>query len=321
MGQFKFIDLFSGIGGFRLALESIGGECVFSSEIDGDAVKTYEYNFHDKPYGDIKDFNTKVSVPYDCDVLCAGFPCQAFSVAGNQKGFSDDRGTLFFDVVDILITKRPKAFILENVKNLRTHDGGRTLDVMLKTLRGLKYTVSYKVLNASEYANVPQHRERIFIVGFDADLLPDYYDFSFPDKVELTVRPQDLFDYGCQDEKLYYTDRYKMYDAIRDGVKNPDSIYQYRRQYVRENKSGLCPTLTANMGGGGHNVPLILDGGRVRRLSVRECLRLQGFPESFDFPHDVSNSARYKQIGNSVVVPLVTAIAKNVVDVVLRQMN
>ena len=319
MSRFTFIDLFSGIGGFRLALESLGGTCVFSSDIDENARRTYFHNFNDVPYGDIRESAVKGLIPLDFDVLCAGFPCQAFSVAGLQKGFSDERGTLFFEVVEILREHRPKAFILENVKHLLTHGGGETIRTMLNTLRSLNYAVYLKVMDASKYANVPQHRERVFFVGFQKDSLPDFYSFEFPDKRTLTVKPQDLFDYGNQDESLYYTERYKMYDVIKEGVKDPSCIYQYRRMYVRENKSGVCPTLTANMGGGGHNVPLILDNGRIRKLSVRECLRLQGFPESFSFPPKMSSGAKYKQIGNSVVVPLVRSIAENVLDVIFDQ--
>lgn len=315
--RFKFIDLFAGIGGFRLAMQSCGGQCVFSSEIDENARRTYYKNFGEVPFGDITKESTKRSIPDNFDVLCAGFPCQAFSIAGYQKGFEDTRGTLFFDVAEIVRRKRPKAVYLENVKNLCSHDNGKTFDVIKGTLEELGYKVFYKVMNSMDYANVPQNRERIFIVCFDPKQVNDYDKFTFPEKVKLTATIKDCIDYSINDKSLFYGDEMGHIEEIRAGVKSKDTIYQWRRQYVRENKSNVCPTLTANMGTGGHNVPLILTDKGIRKLSPKECINFQGYPKEYTFPSSMANSAKYKQAGNSVVVPLITKVCQQIVSTIL----
>ena len=315
---FHFIDLFAGIGGFRLAMQDCGGECVYSSEWDENAQKTYYYNFGEIPFGDITKESNKKMIPEGFDVLCAGFPCQAFSVAGYRKGFEDTRGTLFFDVADIIRRKRPKAVYLENVKNLYTHDGGKTFQVIKTTLEELGYVVYSKVMNAMEYANVPQNRERIFIVCFDPQQVPNYEDFQFPEKEPLTKSIHDCIDYNIKTEKLFYGDKMGHIDEIRASVTSKDTIYQWRRQYVRENKSNVCPTLTANMGTGGHNVPLILTDFGIRKLSPKECLNFQGFPDNYFFPNSIADSAKYKQAGNSVVIPLIRKVCKNIISTISK---
>lgn len=313
---FTFIDLFSGIGGFRIALEDLGGVCLFSSDIDENARRTYQHVFSDVPAGDITLQETKDAVPPGVDILCAGFPCQSFSVAGEQKGFGDERGTLFFDVFAVLKAKQPRAFILENVKNLVSHDGGNTIKTIVASLELAGYIVRYKVLDALEYANIPQHRERVFIVGFRKDLWDRVIEFEFPEPIPLTKRFQDLIAYGSEDKKLFYSEKnFRHYDTLIGTVTDPDRVYQYRRHYMRENKSGVCPTLTANMGTGGHNVPIIIDNGRIRKLSPRECLNFQGFPDWFEFPEKMPYNARYKQSGNTVVVPLVRRVAERVIEI------
>ncbi|MEE0992071.1 MAG: DNA cytosine methyltransferase [Bacteroidales bacterium] len=316
MKKFTFIDLFAGIGGFHIALQSLGGECVFASEIDEHAKKTYLLNFGILPCGDITQEEIKKQIPENFDVLCAGFPCQAFSIAGYRKGFDDTRGTLFFDVVEIIKRHRPKAVFLENVKNLFTHDKGNTFKVIKNTLEELNYKVFFKICNAMDYANIPQNRERIFIVCFDKNQVVEDTVFSFPTKIELTKTIQDCIDYSLTDEKLFYTQKMSHYDELVKGVTSKKTIYQWRRQYVRENKSNVCPTLTANMGTGGHNVPLILTDYGIRKLSPKECLNFQGFPENFIFPDNIPNSAKYKQAGNSVVVPLIYEVCKNIVQII-----
>lgn len=310
---FKFIDLFAGIGGFRIACQNNGGECVFSSEWDEHAQKTYEHNFGDIPHGDITLQETKDAIPENFDLLCAGFPCQAFSIAGYQKGFEDTRGTLFFDVAQIIKTRRPKAVFLENVKNLRSHDHGRTFSVIQKTLRDLGYYVYDKVMSPDDYADIPQNRERIFIVCFDKAQVPNFTNFKYPEKVKLTRPIQSCIDYTVSDSRFFYTDKVKHFDQIRAGVRSKDTIYQWRRVYVRENKSKVCPTLTANMGTGGHNVPLILTDNGIRKLTPRECLNFQGFPESYSFPADLALSYCYKQAGNSVAVPLIQKVCQQII--------
>jgi len=315
--KFKFIDLFAGIGGFRLAMQACGGQCVFSSEIDENARRTYYKNFGEVPFGDITKESTKRSIPDGFDVLCAGFPCQAFSIAGYRKGFEDTRGTLFFDVAEIIRRKRPKAVYLENVKNLCAHDNGKTFAVIKGTLEELGYKVFYKVMNSMEYANVPQNRERIFIVCFDPKQVAGFDKFKFPEKVKLTATIKDCIDYTINDKNLFYGDNMGHIDEIRAGVTSKDTIYQWRRQYVRENKSNVCPTLTANMGTGGHNVPLILTDKGIRKLSPKECINFQGYPKEYTFPSSIANSAKYKQAGNSVVVPLITKVCENITKIIV----
>lgn len=314
--KFTFIDLFAGIGGFRIALQSLGGKCVFSSEWDANAQKTYFYNFGEIPYGDITKESIKNCIPDGFDVLCAGFPCQAFSIAGYRKGFEDTRGTLFFDVAEIIKRKRPKAVFLENVKNLYTHDNGKTFAVIKATLEELGYVVYHKVMNSMEYANVPQNRERIFIVCFDPNQVKNHHQFSFPERTELTHTIHDCIDPEINDKALFYRAKFIHYEELKRDMVSMDTIYQWRRQYVRENKSNVCPTLTANMGTGGHNVPLILTKYGIRKLSPKECINFQGYPKEYQFPTSIANSAKYKQAGNSVVVPLITKVCQNIISII-----
>lgn len=310
--KFTFIDLFAGIGGFRIAMQNIGGKCVFSSEWDQMAQKTYFTNFGDYPFGDITKESTKKFVPDNFDVLCAGFPCQAFSIAGYRKGFEDTRGTLFFDVAKIIEAKKPKVVFLENVKNLYTHDNGNTFNVIKTTLEDLGYHVFHKIMSPSEYANIPQNRERIFIVCFNKETVPNYQNFTYPDKVALSKTVHDCIDYSVCDKKYIYTEKMSHYSELLENITSKDTIYQWRRRYVRENKSGLCPTLTANMGTGGHNVPLILTDYGIRKLTPKECLNFQGFPAEYHFPQSNATSANYKQAGNSVAVPLIEKVCEEI---------
>lgn len=316
---FTFIDLFAGIGGFRIACQNIGGECVFSSEWDSNAQKTYAYNFGEIPFGDITDAMVKAAIPERFDLLCGGFPCQAFSIAGYQKGFEDTRGTLFFDVADIIKKHRPKAVFLENVKNLKGHDKGNTFKVIKKTLEGLNYVVYDKVMNAMEYANVPQNRERIFIVCFDLEQVHNHDTFTFPPAVELTKNIHECIDASEDNPRLFYGEKMGHYDELKQGIISKDTIYQWRRVYVRENKSSVCPTLTANMGTGGHNVPLILTNRGIRKLSPKECLNFQGFPSTYQFPSNIPFAACYKQAGNSVVVPLIQKVCEQIYMVISKR--
>lgn len=314
--KFTFIDLFAGIGGFRLAMQSCGGRCVFSSEWDDNAKKTYLNNFGELPFGDITLESTKACIPDGFDVLCGGFPCQAFSIAGYRRGFEDTRGTLFFDVAEIIRRKRPKAVYLENVKNLYTHDNGKTFDIIKNTLESLGYVVYHKVMNAMEYANIPQNRERIFIVCFDPKQVPNHSSFKFPSPTKLTKTIHDCIDSNENAQELFYSEKMNHFKDLQEGITSKDSIYQWRRQYVRENKSHVCPTLTANMGTGGHNVPLILTDNGIRKLSPKECINFQGYPAKYEFPKNISNAAKYKQAGNSVVVPLITKVSEKIISVI-----
>lgn len=311
--MFTFIDLFAGIGGFRIAMQETGGKCIFSSEFNPSAQKTYCFNYGEVPFGDITQEETKSLIPEKFDVLCAGFPCQPFSVAGYRKGFEDTRGTLFFDIAEIIQKHKPKVAFLENVRNLESHDGGKTFKIITKTLEDLGYKVYHKVLNAAEYGNIPQHRERIIIVAFNKERVQDYSKFKFPDCIPLSKTIHDCIDSDKKPEKYYYREKQKYYPQLIKDMINPDTVYQWRRVYCRGNKSNLCPTLTANMGGGGHNVPLIIAKDGIRKFIPKECLNFMGFPEEFIFPSSISESAMYMQAGNSVVVPMMVRVAKEIV--------
>ncbi|MBG6111717.1 DNA (cytosine-5)-methyltransferase 1 [Flavobacterium sp. CG_9.10] len=313
---FKFIDLFAGIGGFRIALQNVGGKCIFTSEWNPGAQITYRANFGEVPFGDITKDVTKNYIPEKFDILCAGFPCQAFSIAGNRKGFHDTRGTLFFDLEKIIETKRPKVVFLENVKNLVSHDNGNTLKIILEILEEkLGYKAYTKILNSATHANVPQNRERIFIVAFDQNQVKNHSDFKFPEPIPLTKSIHDILENGKQDDNLYYKKEHQYYPELEKTMTSKDTIYQWRRVYVRENKSQVCPTLTANMGSGGHNVPLILDDYGIRKLSPKECFAFQGYPmEKYILPN-VANSKLYMQAGNSVTTTLIERIANQIIQV------
>ena len=308
--NYKFIDLFAGIGGFHLALSSYGAECVFASEWDKYAANTYQKNFGIKPYGDITKIEVE-DIPVH-DIICGGFPCQAFSISGKQKGFDDTRGTLFFDMARIVNFHKPKVLFLENVKNLVTHDKGQTFKTIISSLEELGYFVHYKVLNSLTHANIPQNRERIFIVAF---LNKSHFDnFIFPQSIPLTLTISNMLEKKKVHDDFYQTNRdSKAVNEMLAHIKKKNTIYQYRRFYLRENKNNICPTLTANMGTGGHNVPLILDNFGVRKLTPRECFNFQGFPKNFILPSSLANSHLYKQAGNSITVPLVNKIAQQII--------
>lgn len=313
--SFKFIDLFAGIGGFRLALQNIGGKCVYTSEWEKAAKKTYSKNFGEIPFGDITKESTKNYIPKEFDILCAGFPCQAFSIAGNRKGFADTRGTLFFDVEQIIDKHRPKVVFLENVKNLVSHDKGKTFKTIIEILeKKLGYKVFSSILNSMTHANIPQNRERIFIIAFDPNQVESWSDFKFPKKIELTKSIHHILETGRQEDKYYYKKEHQYYPELDREMTSRDTVYQWRRVYVRENKSNVCPTLTANMGTGGHNVPLIRDNFGIRKLTPRECFSFQGYPQNYILPN-LANSKLYMQAGNSVTTTLIERIAIEILNV------
>ena len=308
--QFKMIDLFCGIGGVRLGFENTKKvKTILSSDIDPFASKTYELNFGDNPLSDITKIKEK-DIP-DFDIISAGFPCQAFSQAGKRLGFEDTRGTLFFDVARIIKEKKPKVVFLENVKGLLSHDKGKTWEIMLLTLEELGYDIYHQVLNTMTHGNIPQNRSRVYIVGFRKDL--NIKSFKFPDAIPLTKDFKNFINRSeKQSDTYYYTSRFGIYNEVKKEVVKDITAYQWRRTYVRENKGNVSPTLTANMGTGGHNVPLILDNYGVRKLTPRECFNLQGFPSKYKFPDKMSDSKLYKQAGNSVSVSVIERIAKEI---------
>ncbi len=307
--KFTFIDLFAGIGGIRIPFQELGGECVFTSEWDKFAQKTYRINFGDEPHGDITQIDSS-EIP-DFDVLLGGFPCQPFSQAGLKKGFADTRGTLFFEIERIMKDKRPKAFLLENVKQLRGHDKGRTLATILAHLDDLNYYVKYEVLRAGDFG-VPQNRERIYIVGLDKDYydIDDSYDFQFPVPPHTKTRLGDILESNV-DEK------YTISDALWEG-------HQRRKLEHKEKGNGFgyslfnadseyTNTISARYYKDGSEI--LIDQGpnkNPRKLTPRECARLQGFPEEFIIT--VSDTQAYKQFGNSVAVPVIRAVAKRITE-------
>lgn len=308
-------SFFAGVGGIDLGFESQGFRTIYANEFDAKARETFALNFpHVKlDHRDIREVSTS-EVP-SVDIIVGGFPCQAFSIEGYRQGFRDEkgRGTLFFELARIIEEKQPKVIFLENVKNLVRHDKGNTLRVILKTLEDLGYYVTYQVMNAAEYGNIPQGRERIYIVGFKDKAVSER--FQFPDKVELTKSVFDVIDFKTQvEEQYYYREDKPYYPLLRDNIVSIGSIYEYRRgNTIRENKSGVVPTLLASMGTGGNNVPMILTKtGEIRKLTPRECFNTQGFPRSYKFPEGMANSHLYKQTGNSVAVPVVSRIAEQI---------
>lgn len=305
---------FSGTGGIEMGFQKAGFKTLYANEIDANATKTYIAN-HGAEHHEHKDINeVDFSKLPETTVMAGGFPCQAFSIAGYRQGFNDEsgRGNLFFRIAEAVKLKQPEVVFLENVKNLVSHDEGRTFAVICETLKSLGYTVHWKVMNAKDYGNIPQGRERIYIVGFKDSESAEK--FSFPEPVKLTVGIKDLVDYENRvDEKFYYSEeKYPaMWGMLEEAVTQEGVIYQWRRKYVRENKSGVSPTLTANMGTGGHNVPLIYTKHGIRKLTPRECFNLMGYDEGFVFP-ELANSHLYKQAGNAVVVPVISRIAEQI---------
>lgn len=311
----KFIDLFAGIGGMRIAFESVGAKCVLTCEINKDALTTYKANFSGDSdhiyHNDILTLSQEMVPKHD--ILVAGFPCQPYSIAGLRKGLNDERGgDVFLAILDILKGNKPQSFMLENVKGMLNHDKGQTFAYMLSALEQCGYIIKYQVMNSMDYANVPQNRERVFVVGFrDHKKLNK---FEFPSKQKLTKTIHDCLETKRVSNEFYYSDRYDCFKEIQKAVVSRDTIYQWRRQYVRENKSNACPTLTANMGSGGHNVPLVRDEFGIRKLTPRETANFQGFPKNFVLPK-IANSKLYHQFGNSVTVPLISKIAQQIVKV------
>jgi len=303
----KVGGLFAGIGGIELGFKNAGFNISWANEVDKNACITYRLNHKHKLFEkDLKELKT--SEVEKIDILTGGFPCQAFSVAGLRKGFADDRGNVFFEILRFIDDLSPRIIFLENVKNLITHDNGNTFKIIKIELEKRGFYLKFKVLNSCEYSNIPQNRERIYIVGFKNK--EEYNKFNFPEAVKLNRKVTDLIDSEAED-KFYYKNS-KYYLQLKEEMKNTDTVYQWRRKYVRENKSKLCPTLTANMGTGGHNVPLIIDKKDIRKLTPRECARFQGYNEKFILSDKLANSHLYKQIGNSVTVPVIEAIAKEI---------
>ena len=309
-------SFFAGVGGIDKGFEKNNYfRVIYANEFDKYPAKTYEENSNIKvDCRDILDVNIN-ELP-NFDVLLAGFPCQAFSVAGYRKGFDDEkgRGSLFFELVRIIKGKSPSIVFLENVKNLVGHDNGNTFAVIIDELKKEKYYVKFAVLNAMEYGNIPQNRERIYIVAFKDRAMCKSFEFPMP--IPLSKKLSDIIDFEKKKDKKYYywKGKYKgnLFEKLVVGMDDDTAIYQWRRKYVRKNKKGVIPTLTANQGEGGHNVCLIKTKTGIRKMTPHECFNAQGFPSNFCLPKNMSDAKLYKQAGNSVCVSVIERVADQI---------
>ncbi|MBX2959709.1 MAG: DNA cytosine methyltransferase [Flavobacteriales bacterium] len=322
---FKFIDLFAGIGGFRIAMQNLGGKCVFTSEWDKEAQKTYKVNFGEVPFGDITKQHIKNYIPEEFDLICAGFPCQAFSIAGKRGGFDDTRGTLFFDVAEIIKRHKPKAIFLENVKGLRSHDKGKTLETILNVLRNdLGYFVPEpQIINAKDFG-VPQNRERIYIVGFRQDL--NITSFEYPKPLEVNPTFEKIKEKTVPPTKYYLSTQY-VQTLINHKARHENKGNGFGYAIIPDD--GIANAIV--VGGMGRERNLVLDHRitdytptthikgtvnreGIRKMTPREWARLQGFPDNFIIP--VADASAYKQFGNSVAVPAIQATAEKILELI-----
>jgi DNA (cytosine-5)-methyltransferase 1 len=320
--MYKVGSLYAGVGGICKGFIKAGAELAWANEFDKNACVTYRTNFNHTLYEE-DIWKLEPNNLEKVDILAGGFPCQPFSLAGYQRGFEDERGNHFYRIIDFIkALNKPKVVFLENVKNLKSHDKGKTFRIIEEAMRANGYSFQSQVLNSKDYGNVPQNRERIFMVCFrNEDDGTNQYEsyFRFPEPIELKKKLSDIIINKTVDEKFYYRDDKYMYNALKESITKSDTVYQWRRQYVRENKSNVCPTLTANMGTGGHNVPLVYTNDGIRKLTPQECFLLQGFPSDYILPENIGNSQLYKQAGNSVSVPVIERIAINIINALNKE--
>jgi DNA (cytosine-5)-methyltransferase 1 len=311
--MYRVAELFAGTGAFSLAFRRVDNskyKIVYANDIE--PRKIFDEN-NLETLLDCRDLTTvNVDEIPEMDILTCGFPCQPFSIAGKQNGFDDPRSNVFWKIIEVLRKHKPRLAVLENVKNLTSHDKGHTFNVIKENLENESYQLKYKVLNTSIVTNIPQNRERIYIMCFRDQIDYDTFQFS-----EITANEklniETLLDNNVN-PKYYYTTNSTIWDKLAESVLDnihSNAVYQYRRYYVRKNKSNLCPTLTANMGCGGHNVPIIKDDNGIRKLTPRECFKLQGFPSNYIIPHNLSDAKLYKLAGNAVSVPVVEYIIRS----------
>ena len=307
----KLIDLFAGTGAFTLGFENTKKvKCVFSNDMIESSKQIYDLNFNHKlTQKNLNDIDVEAIPSHD--ILTGGFPCQPFSIAGKKEGFNDTRSNVFWKILKIVDHHKPSCIILENVKNLLTHDNNKTFETIKKNIKDRGYHSHYKVLNTSDITGIPQNRERIYIVCLKSKSIYDNFTLNF-DKIEKKKISQMLEPIENIKNKYYYNDMSSTWELLKKNVKKKNTVYQYRRVYVRENKSDDCPTLTANMGTGGHNVPIILDNKGIRKLTPRECFNLQGFPSTYKLP-DLSDCHLYKLAGNAVSLPIINLIAQRLI--------
>lgn len=299
----KLVDLCAGTGAFSIGLKDYC-KVVYANDIEKSSKLIYDLNFNHKlTLGDINTIDPN-TIP-EHDVITSGFPCQPYSISGKRLGFKDERSGVLFAILKIVKIKKPKIVLLENVKNILTHDNGNTIKFIEEQFTSIGYNFQLVLVDTAKHTKIPQHRERVYMIITQKKLpgiltkIKEVKCDKISTYLEINV-----------DDKYYYTEKSSIYEKLLRDVTKVDTIYQYRRTFVRENKSNLCPTLTANMGTGGHNVPIILDKKGIRKLSPRECFNLQGFAKDYKLPDNLSDSHIYKLVGNAVSVPVVELLGK-----------
>lgn len=314
--KLRMIDLFAGTGAFTNAFEGTGKvQGVFANDMVEASKRIYDANFsHTLTLKDLNEVKVEDIPPHD--ILTGGFPCQPFSLAGRQGGFQDPRSNVFWKILQIIEHHQPKCVVLENVKNLVSHDDGNTFKTIKGELENRGYHVCWKVLNTAQITGIPQHRQRIYMVCLKSKDIFDKFTLDFPHIAKGAIK--DFLEKTDVHITYHYTWSSTTWPLVHQEITKEDTIYQYRRTYVRENKSNECPTLTANMGSGGHNVPLIKDKEVIRKLTPRECFNFQGFPQTYVLPRNLADSKLYKLAGNAVSLPVVKLIAERLVPMLLQ---
>jgi len=309
------LDLCSGTGAFSYAFHQTNKvKTIFANDILDSSKAIFDLNNSlELTKQNLLDIDIN-DIPKS-NILSAGFPCQSFSIAGAQKGFEDKRSDVFWKILSIIENNNPDIVLLENVKNLKSHNKGTTFKIIIENLEKLGYYIKYTILNTSLITGIPQNRERIYIICFNNKLLYDKFNFDFP---QVDLNDISLYLENNISEKYYYNNSTVIYDELKKNITkhiSTNTVYQYRRYYVRENKNSVCPTLTSNMGMGGHNVPIILDDKGIRKLTPRECFNLQGFPNDYKLPL-ISDSKLYSLAGNAVSIPVISLIVNKIIDII-----
>lgn len=310
----KVASLFAGIGGIELGFAQAGFQILWAIEKDHKCCLTYRHNHKEIPLIEADICNVDPHSLSTVDVIAAGFPCQPFSIAGRQRGFCDNRGNLFYEVIRFVQAIQPRVVFLENVQNLQEHDNGRTFITIHNALVESGYYIRYRVMRASEYGNVPQIRDRIYIVAFKD--IADCDVFKFPDTIPLTVSIDNIINRHEEKNRVYYYQKNDLFFAkVREIVTDQSSIYRVYHESIKITQNHMCPTLTASMGMQRDQVPLVIDNYGIRKLTLRECLDFQGFPKDFYFPNTITIEDAYKQCGNTVCVPVVKRVAERIIKI------
>lgn len=308
-------SLFAGIGGIELGFAQAGFQILWAIEKDHKCCLTYRHNHKEIPLIEADICNVDPHSLSTVDVIAAGFPCQPFSIAGRQRGFCDNRGNLFYEVIRFVQAIQPRVVFLENVQNLQEHDNGRTFITIHNALVESGYYIRYRVMRASEYGNVPQIRDRIYIVAFKD--IADCDVFKFPDTIPLTVSIDNIINRHEEKNRVYYYQKNDLFFAkVREIVTDQSSIYRVYHESIKITQNHMCPTLTASMGTQRDQVPLVIDNYGIRKLTLRECLDFQGFPKDFYFPNTITIEDAYKQCGNTVCVPVVKRVAERIIKII-----